>query len=128
MTQDVSSAQLRIIRFALFGGIILFGGVAAFVANGNPGGIAMNANGPLVGIVALLVLAAAGVVMVVRRKLESVLTVTKRAPLLIIGHGACEAAALLGGVHILLTGGIMPYVAGVAVFVFSLVLLPIEHA
>ena len=127
MTQSVTAAQIRLIRLLLLGGILLFGLVAAFVASNDPYGISLNVEGPLMPVVAVLVLASAGVLMVVRRKLEGILTVAKRAPLLIVGHMACEAAALVGGVHLMMTGGLMPFVAGVAVFAFSLVLLPIEH-
>jgi len=127
VTQSVTYAQMRLIRFCLLGGILLFGLVAGFVATGTPEGISLNVRGPLVPAVALTVLAAAGVVMFVRRKLVGILSLTKRAPILIAGHVACEVAAFLGGVHLLVTGGLMPYVAGLVVFVFSLVLLPIKH-
>jgi hypothetical protein len=126
MNTELKAAQIKLIRLALLGGILLFGFVAAFVALQNPEGIAMTRPGPLAAVVAGLVIVAAGVVMFIRRKVEVITDDAQRFKLLLIAHSVCEVASLVGGVHLLLTGGTLPFIAGLTVFVFSLVLLPIE--
>ncbi|NNE71668.1 MAG: hypothetical protein HKN29_15080 [Rhodothermales bacterium] len=127
MNRNISNSQIRIIRLALLGGILLFGVVAALVASGSvEGGLAMTRPGPLAGVVALLVIMAAGLVMFMRRRIEGQKDMDVRFKSMLVAHATCEAAALIGAVHILMTGGLLPYVAGLTVFVFSLVLLPIE--
>ena len=129
MTRTITHSHIRIVRLALLGGILLFGAVASLVAADSvEGGLAMTRPGPLAGIVALLVIAAAGLVMFIRRRIEGQQDLDVRFKQMLVAHAACEAAALFGAVHILLTGGLLPYVAGLTVFVFSLVLLPVEDA
>lgn len=129
MNRNVTESQIRLIRLALLLGILLFGAVAAFVAKDSfEYGLGMTRQGPLAGVVALLVIAAAGLVMFIRRRLEGLKDLQARFRMLLVAHAVCEAAALFGALHIILTGGLLPYIAGLTVFVFSLVLLPIEDA
>ncbi len=127
MNRQLQPAQVKLIRLALLGGIVLFGFVAALVAMQSPEGIAMTRPGPLAAVVAILVILAAGLVMFVRRKVEGMTDDSGRLKLFLVAHAACELASLVGGVHLILTGGALPFIAGLTVFVFSLVLLPIER-
>lgn len=127
MNGEIKLAQIKLIRTALLAGIVLFGVAGAFVAMQSPEGLAMTRPGPLAAVVAVLVIIAAGVVMFIRRKVENMTDDTERFKLYIVAHGACELASLVGGVHLILTGGTLPFIAGLTVFVFSLVLLPIER-
>ncbi|MBO6574044.1 MAG: hypothetical protein JJ896_01395 [Rhodothermales bacterium] len=126
MTPNIQPAQVRLIRLALLSGIVLFGLVALFIAGQADHGVTLNADGPLAGFVALLVILAAGVVMLFRRRIDGAASYEERARMLIIAYAACELAALVGAVHLLMTGGMLPYIAGVVVYLFALVLLPVE--
>lgn len=129
MNRNVTESHIRLIRLALLIGILLFGAVGAFVATDSfEYGLGMTRQGPLAGVVALLVISAAGLVMFIRRRLEGLKDLQARFKMLLVAHAVCEAAALIGAIHILLTGGLLPYIAGLTVFVFSLVLLPVEDA
>jgi hypothetical protein len=127
MNKELQPAQIKLIRLALLGGVVLFGFVAAFLAMQNPEGIAMTRPGPLAAVVAGLIIVSAGVVMFVRRRVEGMGNLSSRFKWFIVAHASCELATLFGGVHLILTGGALPYIAGLTVFVFSLVLLPIEN-
>ena len=126
MNGQLQTSQIKLIRLALLAGIVLFGLAAAFVAMQDPEGIAMTRPGPLAGVVAILVILAAGVVMFVRRKTESMTNDSDRFRLYLVAHASCEVASLVGGIHVILTGGTLPFIAGLTVFAFSLVLLPID--
>lgn len=126
MKPRVEPRHIRLIRLLLLSGILLFGVVAAVVASGSESGLTLNRPGALASVVALLVIASAGAVLFVRRKLEETRDLPERLRLLLVAHALCEAAALLGGVHMIITGAVVPYVAGLVAFLFSLLLLPVE--
>ncbi|MFT5142947.1 MAG: hypothetical protein ACI80V_000234 [Rhodothermales bacterium] len=126
MNTSPTAPQMRLIRFALLLGILIWGAVAAFLASSAGLTVGLNAPGPLASVVAFLVVAAAGALLYIRRLLEDEEDFSRRTRLLIIGHVTCEISALFGGVHLITTGGLLPYAAGLTVFLFSFILLPVE--
>jgi hypothetical protein len=118
---------MRLIRFALLLGILIWGAVAAFLASSAGLAVGLNAAGPLAAVVAFLVVSAAAAILYIRRLLEGEGDFSRRSRLLIIGHVTCEVSALVGGAHLLTTGGLLPYAAGLTVFLFSFILLPVEN-
>jgi hypothetical protein len=126
VNSTITPDSLRLIRLAMLAGIVLFGGIAWYISSGDTEG-AVDPDGPLGYGAVLLVLAAATTVMVVRRQLEGVTSFDRRSTRILVAAAVCEGAALLAGVLLLLSGSATPFLGALAVFLFSLLLLPIEN-
>lgn len=124
---NVTPATLRVIRSALLGGVLLFGGVIWYLHSS--GSAPANTSFPGAHWIFLVVcLMAAGGVLFVRGAQARAETFASRASLAIVGWALGEGAALFGGIHWLLTGRPTLYVAGLAVFVAALTTVSASEA
>jgi len=118
---------LQQIRLSLLAGVLLFGAVILFVhrqPNWKPGALAPAIIYALVACAILAVSIAAGLKGRVERERDP----QRRAPLLIAGWAAGEAAALFGAVIFYITGQGQWYALGLLAMVISLAALSPDAA
>jgi hypothetical protein len=117
--------QLRVIRMALLGPVILFGAYVAFTVSREPPRAPQMAQ-PLVYVnLAYLVGAALGI-MYFQRRHAAERDPGRRATFNIVAWAIGESTALFGAVHYLLVGSPIPYLVGLATMVASFVLVPVR--
>ena len=124
--QAASPQTLRIIRFALLGGILIFGAIALFMSSSgmmDP----MDESVLSILLIVFFVLAAAegGVMYFFHLRWKKAKTQQQKASLSIVGWALAEGVALFGAVLALLGGGIVPYLCGLALFGVAWLLFPI---
>lgn len=120
------TAALASIRIAYVAGLLMFGAVIWFLYS-RPGHVAPAPDTPFGRILPFLLPALLVSTIAMRFVAAKQVEDEKRGTMLIIGWSIGEAAALAGGVHYLLTGNPRWYLAGMFVFLFGLVLLPLKR-
>ncbi len=125
---SVTPAALRVIRLALLGGVLLFGGVVWFVrGRGGPADMVALTT-PLVTYVFVAICAgAAATIMALRSVSERTTDFGRRASLVIAAWAIGEGLAFLGGVHWFLTSMPTLFVLGFLVFVVGLATVPVPE-
>ena len=121
--EQVPAATLRILRFALLGGVVLFGVVIAYLTGS--GGIEPDpALGRIMGIFfAIEAIVCVGTLAMIRSRWERT-DPARRGAATLVGWAIAEGAALIGGVCWLFGGARVFYFTGVALLVAALLLLP----
>jgi hypothetical protein len=118
---------LRIVRFAMLAGLLLFVGIAYSVHRQAPPDVPQTetdlATIRLVGF-GLSVMMMVGIL--VLRGIRQRAAVERRGTLSLIGSAMGEAAALLGAVYFFLGGGLEVFAAGLIVFLATWTLLPAD--
>lgn len=113
-------ATLRIVRFAMGSGLLLFGAVAAWLGQGAE-------STPVVQQLTWVAWGVSAVALLTVHALRHVharAAPEKRGVVALAGSALAEGAALLGAVLLLLGGEAWPYLAGLLVFVVSWAWLP----
>jgi hypothetical protein len=118
-------AQLRLIRMALLGPVILFGAFVTVSVSREPPRAPDMARPLLYVNMAYLVGAALGVLYFQRRHAAE-RDPGRRATFNIMAWAIGESTALFGAVHYLLVGSPIPYLVGLAMMLASFVLVPIR--
>lgn len=114
---------LGIIRIALLAGVLLFGGVIAYLHATGAAPLAVESalGRPLFTILFFgMCIAAAVAIMVLRGAAERAAGTPRRAGTVIAAWAVGEGVAILGGVHWLLTGTPTLYVVGLLLFLVGL--------
>lgn len=130
-TSNTSSATpqtLRIIRFALLSGLLLFGAVAFFMANeGGMGGAGNEEFFSTLLMVFFGLAAAEGAVMYfIHQRWKQAETFQQKANFSIIGWALGEGLALFGAVILLLGGSTLPFLCGLVFFGMAWMLFPVR--
>lgn len=127
-TQQVTPQALRIIRFALLGGLLIFGAVAFYMANEAGMGATGDEEFFSTLFIAFFVLAAAegGVMYFIHRRWKQAETFQQKANFSIIGWALGEGLALFGGVILLLGGSTLPFLCGLVFFGVAWMLFPVH--
>ena len=120
-----SPMKLRIIRMAMLAGVLMFG-VLAYYLSRQPRAEPVDAGALQTGNIILLIVAGIGL-LVVQRVHAAQRDPAKRATFNIIAWALGEAVALFGGVYLLLTGEVTPYLVGLAMMIASFGLVPIRE-
>lgn len=126
-TQPITPSVLNIIRWALLGGVVIFGAAAWFVNQ--------QANAPMLsgevggtirwGLFAFFGGVAIGI-LVVKQKWTTAETFDAKRPLNIVGWALAESMALVGAVYFLLTSNPAFFLTGLLVQLFvSFMFLPV---
>ena len=127
-----SVRNLAIIRAALLGGVLLFGGVCWYLTNQRGGGPQPGADPAAFAafrvIVPALCLGAIAVAAVLRGLVARERDAQKRSSLRIVGWAIGEGAALAGGVYYLTLGDPKLYVFGVVAMLATFIILPLREA
>ncbi len=120
------AATLRIIRIAFLTGVLMLGGVVYFLTE-RGGGMDPSLGDTLqIANLALLVLAAVGI-MIIQRRHAAEPDPARRSTLNIAGWAMGEATALFGGVHYMLVGNPIPYLVGLTLMIAAFVVVPIRE-
>ncbi|HEY0019858.1 MAG TPA: hypothetical protein VGC13_26395 [Longimicrobium sp.] len=117
--------QLRVIRMALLGPVILFGAYVAVTVSRNPPQAPELARPLLYVNLAYLVGAALGLLYFQRRHAAE-RDPARRTTFNIVAWAIGESTALFGAVHYLLVGSPIPYLVGLGMMLASFVLVPIR--
>jgi len=117
--------QLRVIRMALLGPVILFGGIVTVMVGNEPPRAPQMAQ-PLVYVNMAYLIGAALGIMYFQRRHAAERDASRRTTFNIIAWAIGESAALFGAVHYLLVGSPIPYLVGLATMVASFVLVPVR--
>ncbi|MCI0437156.1 MAG: hypothetical protein L0271_26500 [Gemmatimonadetes bacterium] len=122
------ATQYRMIRFALFAGVIVFGGVAWYVSAGNAADDGTAAIYRTLGLVfmAVTVMALSGLP-VLRKGMERAATPDQRAGLMIAGWALGEGVALFGAVILLMTGRPLLFIVGAGLLIVAFAAFPIPE-
>lgn len=123
--QGPSPSQLRLIRMALLGPVILFGAfVAVNVSREPPRAPEMGRSLVLVNLAFLV--GAALAIMYFQRRHAAEQDPARRSTFNIIAWAIGEATAMFGAVHYLLVGSPIPYLVGLGTMLASFVLVPVR--
>jgi FtsH-binding integral membrane protein len=124
---QIPPAVLRVVRAAMAAGALLFGGVALWHSTHAPVRTDGGPN-PALAMVAygFCAFTVAGVYGI--RALRSRMQPANRPQLSVMGWAVAEAAALLGGVIMMLGGPPWPWVLGMLVIALSWVQIPVDPA
>lgn len=117
--------QLRVIRMALLGPVILFGAYVAYTVSREPPRAPQMGQSLVYVNLAYLIGAALGITYFSRRHAAE-RDPGRRATFNIVAWAIGESAALFGAVHYLLAGSPIPYLVGLATMVASFVLVPVR--
>jgi len=127
--QSATPQTLRIIRFALLAGLLIFGAIAFYMANeGGMGGAGDEEFFSTLLMVFFGLAAAEGAVMyLIHRRWKQAETFQQKANFSIIGWALAEGLALFGGVILLLGGSTLPYLCGLVFFGVAWMLFPVRE-
>ncbi len=121
-----SSGAQQLIRLALLVGVGTFGALAWYLnEQANTPDMAASAGTLNIAFMALAV-GSIGAMLVFRQRRAAAGTAQERAVTNIVGWAIGEGVALFGAVILFLTGGYLPFVAGVALMLASFSFFPIE--
>lgn len=125
--QEANPSALNIIRIALIGGVVMFGGALWFIMEQSATPVLGSDLLPWVRWGVLAIFAAAAVaIFVVRKKWEVADTVKGKRPLNITGWALAEGMALVGAIYMFLTMDPAFFIVGfLAQLVVSFVVLPV---
>ncbi|HYH83802.1 MAG TPA: hypothetical protein VEX86_28680 [Longimicrobium sp.] len=124
----LNGTKLRIIRFAMLAGLLMFAGVAYYIRSNQPADMPPPASDlAAIRYVAFGMCALALVATWVLRGVRQRAALDKRGTLGLIGTAFGEAAALLGIVYYFIGGDdFLPFAVGLLVFLLSWSLLPAD--
>lgn len=123
---NLSGPMLRLVRYAMLAGVLIFGGVAYYLATNRPPEEAPTADLSMLRWVGYGLCAAAIVALGVLRQIREGADEAKRGTLGLIGSALAESAAMFGAVYILLGGDVSIYGVGVLIFLATWTLLPAD--
>jgi hypothetical protein len=128
-TGSATPTALRVIRLALFAGVVTFGAVAWYVTREGPVSDVPEQTARYLSFVLIgLAVASLGALTVVRGVRANASEYARQGTLTVVGWSLGEAPALLGGVLYLLTGSPVPFVTGILVLLVGFVMLPVPDA
>ena len=124
----LNGAKLRIIRFAMLAGLLMFAGIAYYIRSNRPADMPpTNTDLAAIRYVAFGMCALALVAMWVLRGVRQRAAADKRGTYSLMGTAFGEAAALLGIVYYFIGGDdFLPFAVGLLVFLLSWSLLPAD--
>lgn len=126
-SRPASPATLGIVRLAMLGGMLVFGGVAWYLTH-QPGwrpSLPPGRDAFFFASLGIWAVVAAGLLLLrirVRREADP----RRRTPLLLVGWALGEMPAVWGGIYFLLTGDPQRYVTGLLFLVMAFLLLPLR--
>ena len=124
---DRTAAQAGIIRMALLGGVLLFGGVVWFLHR-QPGFIPDGSMAQMRPVVPFILLAFIAAIVAVRFYLSRVTDEAQLRTFQLIGWALGEAAALFGGVYYFNTDDPRFYIMGLFVMLASFIIVPLRRS
>lgn len=117
-----SDRALKVIRYAMLGGIVIFGVVIYVLQNmgilAEP--VIDGSRSPAAIVISVMILGTIGAVPILHRRIVSATDPVRRFQLSILGLALAEAAALAGGVLWLLSGRWTMYGVGVVLFLVAM--------
>jgi hypothetical protein len=126
-----SVRNLALVRFALLGGVLLFGAVCWFVTDQRGGGPQADADPAALAVFRVLVpalcLGAIAVATVLRGRVARERDAAKRDSLRMIAWAVGEGTALMGGVYYFKLGDPKLYVLGVVAMLATFIILPLRE-
>ena len=125
--RPASPATLAVVRLAILGGVLAFGGVVLYLTrqpDWRPSPAAESALFTYAGL-GVWVVATAGLLLL-RRAWQREADPARRTPLMIVGWALGEVPAIWGGIVFLLTGDPQRYFTGVLFLVMAFLLLPLR--
>ena len=125
--RPASPATLAVVRLAILGGVLAFGGVVLYLTrqpDWRPAPAAESALFTYAGL-GVWVVATAGLLLL-RRAWQREADPARRTPLMIVGWALGEVPAMWGGVYYLLTGEPQRYFTGLMFLVMAFLLLPVR--
>lgn len=128
-TGSAAPAALRVIRLALFAGVMMFGAVAWYVTRQGPVSELPEQTTRYLSFVLMgLAVASLAALTVVRGVTANSKDYARRSTLTVVGWALGEAPALLGGVLYLLTGSPVPFITGLFVLLVGFLMIPVPEA
>ena len=125
--RPASPATLAVVRMAILGGVLAFGGVVLYLTRQPDWRPAPGAQGELFSYAGLGVWIVATVgLLLLRRRWQRETDPARRTPLMIVGWALGEVPAVWGGIVFLLTGNPQRYVTGLLFLVMAFLLLPVR--
>jgi hypothetical protein len=122
--QSPTGRDLRIVRLALLGGVLIFGMVIAWMT-GREGFVPDEESGRTLRLVFTVLAAGALVALAAVRGFQSRAEPGRRSSLAIAGWALGEGVALFGGVVWLIAGERLPYFTGLALLLSAFLLVPV---
>lgn len=123
----VTPTSLRIVRYAMLAGVLLFGAFAYYQSTQRPPEDAIE-NLEYLGWVGYGLCALTIVVVAVLRQVRERASEDTRPTLGMVGSALAEGAAMFGGVFMILGGGIGIYALGLVLFLSTWSLLPADES
>ena len=125
--RPASPATLAVVRLAILGGVLAFGGVVAYLTRRPDWRPSPGADGGLFSYAGLGVWIVATVgLLLLRRAWQRETDPARRTPLMIVGWALGEVPAIWGGIVFLLTGDPQRFFTGVLFLVMAFLLLPLR--
>lgn len=121
-----SPVQLRVIRMALLGPVILFGAYVAVVVGREPPRAPQMAQ-PLLYVNLAYLLGGMLGILYFQRRHAAERDPARRTTFNVVAWAIGESAALFGAVHYLLVGTPIPYLVGLGMMLASFVLVPVRE-
>jgi hypothetical protein len=122
--QSPTGRDLRIVRLALLGGVLIFGMVIAWLT-GREGFVPDEEYGRMLRLVFMVLTAGALVALAAVRGFRSRAAPGQRSGLAIAGWALGEGVALFGGVAWLIAGERILYLSGLALLLIAFLLVPV---
>ncbi|HET7464391.1 MAG TPA: hypothetical protein VFJ82_24240 [Longimicrobium sp.] len=122
----MTAATLRIVRYAMLTGLLLFVGITYYVHANAPEPVETASNLAALRWVGFGMVAAATVALGVLRGVRQRAPVERRGTFGLIGSAFCEGAGFMGAVYYFLGGGLDVFAAALVVFLASWAILPAD--
>lgn len=123
---QMTAATLRIVRYAMLTGLLLFVGITYYVHANAPEPVETASNLAALRWVGFGMVAAATVALGVLRGVRQRAPVERRGTFGLIGSAFCEGAGFMGAVYYFLGGGLDVFAAALVVFLASWAILPAD--